>query len=127
MQQEKTKSMVMQILLIDDDNEMREMIIKKLRSDGIKTPILDAADPIQALEIYNNNKNNISTIICDQYMPIENGLQLCEIIRSERPTIKIIIFTGDKDMINEQDVSSVDVILYKPEGINQLANFVNKF
>lgn len=112
------------ILLVEDEANIREIIVDKLRTDGIKNEIIQTENPLNALEEFNKNKDSISVLICDHYLPIENGLQLCDIIKNEKPNIKIIMFTGDPEVARNNDMSNIDIVLYKPDGVKKLSHHI---
>ncbi len=114
------------ILVVDDEEDVRTLIIEQLKKDGIKNKILVASNPMQALDIYNKNKDQLTAIICDHYMPVQHGIQLCSIIKKERPGIKIILFTGDRNITAKDNEDKVNVVVYKPDGIFFLSKYIRK-
>ncbi|HLE12570.1 MAG: hypothetical protein A2504_03805 [Bdellovibrionales bacterium RIFOXYD12_FULL_39_22] len=118
--------MALYILVVEDESDVRTLIVEQLRKDGIKNKILEAADPMEALDIYNKNKEKLAAIICDHYMPVQHGMQLCNIVKAERPGIKIILFTGDRNITAKGNEDKVNVVIYKPDGIFFLAKHIRK-
>ena len=112
------------ILIIEDDEDILELILDELKNSGIRNNILSATNPVTGLELYNSNRDDISAVITDNYMPIENGLQLCKIIRSDNASIKLILLTSDKSISSDQDVTSVNIVVYKPDGIKLLPKYI---
>ena len=51
--------MALYILVVEDESDVRTLIVEQLRKDGIKNKILEAADPMEALDIYNKNKEKL--------------------------------------------------------------------
>ncbi|WP_456480744.1 response regulator [Nautilia sp.] len=89
------------ILVVDDSSTMRRIIVNTLSRLGFKET-LQAADGVEAWEVYNTHKNEIDAIITDWNMPNMNGLELVKKIREVDPKIPIIMVTtegGKKEVI----------------------------
>jgi len=84
------------ILIVEDDNTLREILAYNLSKEGYR--ILEAADGRQALEMY--RKNNPSLILLDILLPVIDGLEVCRIIQSEKPT-PIIMLTAKADELDK--------------------------
>ncbi len=108
------------ILVVDDEIDIRRMIIKRLNVDSFEKEILQASNPLEAYEVFLRNKHRIDTIICDQYMPIQNGADFCAIVKRDHPSIQIIILTGDKKLTKPAQSLNADLIFYKPEDLEKL-------
>lgn len=108
------------ILVVDDEVDVRRIIAKRLSLDGFEKEILQASNPLEAFDIFNRNKHRIDTIICDQYMPIQNGADFCALVKRDHPHIKIFILTGDKKLVRPPQTLNADLILYKPEDLDHL-------
>jgi CheY-like chemotaxis protein len=106
--------MINKILIIEDDVDMQEMLVSFLTLYGMKkNRILLASDPIQGLDLFKSNKEEISIVVCDYYMPKSNGAELCEIIKKNQAHTPIILQTGDIN-IQLKDNKYVDSVLHKP-------------
>lgn len=112
--------MIKCILIVDDEIDVRRMIIKRLSVDSLEKEVLQASNPIEAYEVFQRNKHRIDTIICDQYMPIQNGADFCALIKRDHPNICIIILTGDKRLTKPAHALNADYIFYKPEDLERL-------
>lgn len=108
------------ILVVDDEIDIRRLIIKRLNHVHFAKEILQASNPIEAYEIFSKNKHEIDTIICDQYMPIQNGSDFCALIKRDHPDIKILILTADKRINKSAPNLNADDIFYKPEDFEKL-------
>lgn len=112
------------LLFIEDEESIRELIVERLVDDGFKGNIFEAADPVIGLDLFHKNKDQIKFVICDYYLPIQNGTDLCKIIKENAPEVKIICLTGDTSVTLENHKGEVDLILYKPEGIDELSSLL---
>jgi two-component system, NtrC family, sensor kinase len=87
----------MKILVVDDDQLMREMLGKVLIATG--NDVVFANDGRQAWEYY--RKNVISIVVTDWIMPEMDGIELCRLIRSadmgHYTYVIILSGKGDKD------------------------------
>jgi CheY-like chemotaxis protein len=78
--------------------------------------VLAASDGREAVEIFQLEASRITLVLLDITMPQLNGLEVCRIIRSIRPNIKIILTSG----YNEHDATApfagekISGFLHKP-------------
>lgn len=85
------------ILVVDDDQELRNLLSRFLRKQGLRVDV--AADGHEMKHIL--GRANIDLIVLDRVMPGEDGLQLCRKLR-ETARIPIILLTllgSDTDRI----------------------------
>jgi PAS domain S-box-containing protein len=81
------------ILLVEDEKSVRELVSRILQKYGYK--ILLAGNGVEALEIWNRHKNEISMLFTDLVMPDNmNGRELAEKLLAERPGLKVIFTSG---------------------------------
>ena len=82
------------ILVVEDDNFQRQMVVKMLRSLSVLS-ICDAGDGKQALEIIRKEtKNPVDIVICDLNMPEMDGLEFLRYLGQEHHNISIIIISA---------------------------------
>jgi two-component system cell cycle sensor histidine kinase/response regulator CckA len=112
------------LLFIEDEDAIRELIVERLQDEGFEGMIFEAADPIKGLDLYHTNIDQIGFVICDYYLPIQNGNDLCKMIKDNSPEVKIICLTGDTTVTLENHKGEVDLVLYKPEGIDELSSLL---
>jgi CheY-like chemotaxis protein len=80
------------ILLVDDEPMVRELGTEILRSYGYR--IIDAADGLEALEIYESKRAEIDLVILDLLMPKISGKETFERLRQMDSTVAILICSG---------------------------------
>ena len=78
------------ILIIDDEDALREMLEETVRHYGYK--VFSAASPGAALDILQTD--SVDLVISDVIMPEMNGYRLASIIHEKYPDIKIQILSG---------------------------------
>lgn len=86
------------ILVVDDEIRMRKLIKDFLKQKDFE--ILEASDGEEALNLYNNQKNNIDLIILDVMMPKLDGWSVLRQIRQENKQIPVVMLTARSE---EQD------------------------
>ena len=80
------------ILLVDDENIIRDLGIQLLGESGYT--VLTAADGESALELYRKEQSQIDLVILDLLMPGMGGMKCLEELLSIDPEARIIISTG---------------------------------
>ena len=99
------------ILLADDDPLVRNLIQLMLVKE--RYVVLTAGDGQEALEIFDKFKHPIHLLLTDVRMPRMDGWTLAEIVRKERPDIKIIVISGETATTIAQQ-NPADAFLRKP-------------
>ncbi len=81
------------ILVVEDEPAVRELMTHILREHGYK--ILEAADGVEAIEVWRKHQSSIQLLVTDIVMP--NGVQgnvLAERLHAERPELQVIFSSG---------------------------------
>jgi two-component system response regulator FlrC len=101
------------ILLVDDEENYRELIAKVLTKAGYE--VLQAADGMGALSLL--ERSNVDLVISDILMPVLNGYALVARLREKWPDMPVILTTGflSPDAAKSMMKGSVDFI---PKPIN---------
>ncbi len=89
---EQVPSLNRSILLVDDDESIRISLHEILAHHGYR--ILEASDGVQALDIWQENSENIDAIIMDIVMPHMDGLEVAKSIRATGSKLPICMMTG---------------------------------
>ena len=115
------------IMLVDDEEEVRTSIIKKIdwKANGFEV-VGDAENGRDALEKIEMLEPNV--IMTDIRMPYMDGLQLTESLRLRFPSIKVIIFSGFDDFTYAQEAIRLGVTEYilKPVNVDELTEILKK-
>ncbi|OCA82758.1 response regulator transcription factor [Pseudobacillus wudalianchiensis] len=99
------------ILIVDDDQEIRNLISIYLENEGLKTQ--KAEDALEALKLL--EKSECDLIILDIMMPNMDGIQACIKIREERHLPIIMLSARSEDMDKIQGLASgADDYITKP-------------
>lgn len=107
------------ILVVDDDEGVTSILSRGLRREGYD--VATAPDADRALEAVRGWSPD--ALVLDVMMPGTDGLQLCRIVRGERPDIGIVLLTA-KDATVDQVAgldAGADDYLVKPFSLLVLA------
>lgn len=81
------------LLLVDDEEEVIQIILKKIPWEKIGFSVIGHADNgIKALEMIEEFQPDV--VMTDIKMPYIDGMELCKHIRAEYPETKVLFFTG---------------------------------
>jgi two-component system cell cycle sensor histidine kinase/response regulator CckA len=112
-------SMSQTILLVDDDDAVRELFARMLRSTY---EVLEACSSKQARQRFDEYKGRIDLLICDVVMPGGNGPQLAEALIQVDPSLRLLYVSGyppDTEVLPGYPAPHVD-FLQKPFSGKQL-------
>ena len=103
--------MTHRILIVDDDDALREMVGLVLASNGYET--LFAADGISAVEVF--RAQNPDLVLLDIMLPGQSGIEVCREIRSFSGTpIVMLTAKGDTDDVVAGLEAGADDYVIKP-------------
>ena len=81
------------ILLVEDENPVRELVARILEKYGYK--ILQAGTGAEAVEVWAGTQGKIALLLTDLVMPGSmNGRELAETLWAEQPDLKVIFTSG---------------------------------
>ncbi|GAC1421224.1 MAG: hypothetical protein NVSMB53_19820 [Gemmatimonadaceae bacterium] len=99
------------ILLVDDEDSVRAIVVKILRR--AKYNVLEAENGDAAVRIAEAHQGKIDVVITDMYMPGLRGREVIQRIAPTRPGLRALFISGYAD----QDART---------GVPEGANFLNK-
>ncbi len=102
------------IFVVEDDGEIRKIIIKMLNLNGYQT--VEASNPGEALLICENKNIIFDLLITDVFLPLMNGHQLSERLNGQGKKFKTIYISGyENKMVKNMGVDTgSDIFLAKP-------------
>jgi CheY-like chemotaxis protein len=95
------------ILLIDDDNAVREVTRAILHELGYR--VLEAGSGGAALDLI-EREPNIDLMVADFAMPGMNGVEVARLAQAKRPTLPVLFITGFADRTALAGISEAEII-----------------
>ena len=89
------------VLLVEDDSGVRELCRSVLRREGYE--VLEAADPLEAIELFDVQQASIDLVLTDIVMPQMTGLELRDILARKAPSLPVLFMSGyaPEDVVSE--------------------------
>lgn len=115
------------IMLVDDEAEVRESIIRKIDWESAGFQLVgDAENGVDALEKMELFEPDI--VLTDIRMPYMDGLELASRIRLTYPSVKLVIFSGFDEFEYAKQAMRSGVIEYilKPVNADELTRILHK-
>ncbi|RKD28689.1 response regulator [Lacrimispora algidixylanolytica] len=115
------------IILVDDEEEVRKSIIKKIEWQSAGFHVVGDAengeDALEKIEILEPD-----VVLTDIRMPYMDGLLLAEKIRQRYPSMKVVIFSGYDDFEYAQRAIKLNVTEYilKPVNVEELTSILKR-
>ncbi len=125
-QEKQNASCTETVLVAEDDEIMRNLIIMILSQQGYK--VLHAANGHECLELVRTHDGPIDLLLTDVIMPEMNGKQLRDALEETIPDLKVIFMSGyTDDVIAEHGVLEPDIcFIQKPFKVNALVHKVRE-
>ncbi len=114
------------ILLADDDELIRKSLSIPLERAGYK--VISAEDGKKAISLFLDNRNQIGLAILDVVLPHRNGKEIFDIIRKNKPSLKVIFISGYTDNIISDKILAEDGVIFlgKPIDIEEFTAVVDQ-
>jgi two-component system, OmpR family, phosphate regulon response regulator OmpR len=102
------------ILLVDDDERLRELLLRYLQSQGFEARgVGDGAQMRQALD-----RGHYDLIVLDLMLPGEDGLDICRRLRGHGDSTPIVMLTAKGDEIDRIVGLEIGADDYLPKPVN---------
>jgi two-component system, cell cycle sensor histidine kinase and response regulator CckA len=114
------------ILLVEDDDGLRESVQEMLQSLGHR--VICASDGKKAVELFGKNADEIDLVVMDVVMPSQGGLQTYPELTAVKPGIDVI-FTSGYAGEAESLVTLLEkgaMFLQKPYDLSKLSQMIRK-
>lgn len=85
-----------QILVVDDDSEIRKLLARYLESQGLRVQLADSCREMKERLV----TNQIDLIVLDVMLPDGSGLDACRDLRAQRSKTPIILLTALKEDVD---------------------------
>ena len=112
------------ILIVEDDQDLRESLVAVLRDEGYN--VISAQDADEAIASVKAHKVNI--VFMDICLPGMNGVEVYKAIKKIRPTAKTVMMTGFfvQDLVNTAISAGAYDVLYKPFTMDDILKMIKK-
>ena len=112
-----------QLLVIEDEKEIRESLRQVLEFEGYE--VFEAANGKEALELLTQARQPICLILLDLMMPVMDGWQFSELLKTDSAhnAIPVILVTAFSD--KARGISSAGVVK-KPFDLDALLSMVQR-
>jgi response regulator NasT len=113
------------VLVVDDTDHVRNMLVEMLELDGFAV-VGQAASGQEAVDRATETPADV--IVMDYKMPGMDGLSAARAIRETQPTQRIILYTAylDPKLEAEAKEAGVSMCVGKVEGLNQLERHITE-
>lgn len=112
------------ILVVDDEQDFLETIIKRLKTRGIEVAGVDSG--YKALEFVDNQ--DVDVIILDVKMPGMDGIEALRELKKKKPLVEVIMLTGHASVesgIQGMQLGAFDYVM-KPVALDELLEKVRQ-
>ena len=102
------------ILLVEDEDGVRELMARTLRQQGFE--VLTTANGMEALEIAKSHGRPPDLLVTDVVMPGMTGRELADALREQYPTLKVLFVSGytDDALLKRGVMEAREALLAKP-------------
>ena len=111
------------VLLVDDEEAVIEVIMKKIDWEGLGFSVIGSANNgVKAFEMVEEYQPDV--VMTDIKMPYMDGMELANRIKTEYPATKILLFTGFDEFEYAKEAVHLEVEEYilKPVNAAELTN-----
>jgi len=112
------------ILLVEDDEMVRRVAIRVLKSKGYN--VISAASGVEAMEVAKAYQGHIDLLLTDLVMPKMNGDQLAVELGPLRPKTRVLFTSGYSESAHDHGLGAGVNFLQKPYTPRQLGDRVRK-
>jgi len=96
------------VLVVDDDRELRELIVFVLRQAGYA--VIEAGDGPEAIRLHASERPDL--VLLDVNLPGADGFEVCRAIRAvdETPVMMLTVRGGEEDQVRGLDLGADDYL-----------------
>jgi len=118
---EDTPGAAKHILVIDDEDMVRNYAVRALRTLGYRTSF--CADGAEAVRFYTDHYHDVDLVLLDLIMPRMSGGETYRQLKAINPHIRAVLISGysDQDVIEHLRDEGILGFVNKPFEIDQLA------
>ncbi len=115
---------IIEILLIDDEDDFRNMTARSLRKRGVN--VTEAASANEALKLIQSQVYDVA--VCDLNMPVMSGIELLKEMKQSGSDLEIVMLTGAATVQTAVEAMKLGAYDYltKPTDVDELLVIVRK-
>jgi CheY-like chemotaxis protein len=114
------------ILIAEDDDAIRELVMRALDEDGHE--LTGAADGAEALDVLSRHDGEYDLLLTDVKMPVLDGIALALAAGRDHPDVAIMLMTGYADQ--RERAHGLDALVHdvinKPFSVEQIKGAVRE-
>jgi CheY-like chemotaxis protein len=114
------------VLVVEDDPQLRAVILRRLRSLGYRT--LDACDASTAIDTLAADPRPVDLLLTDLVMPGIDGRALASRLLADRPELKVLFMSGYSEhvAVKTSALGPADHFIAKPFSSQDLSAAVRR-
>jgi PAS domain S-box-containing protein len=112
------------VLLVEDEHQVRRLLERALKQQGYT--IITATNGVQAIELSRQHDGPIHLLLTDVVMPEMGGREAADIIRRERPEIRVVFMSGySEELVRLQtELTETAAFIAKPFAPDEMRRVV---
>jgi PAS domain S-box-containing protein len=83
------------ILLVEDDADMRNLVLRILETSGYESLSVSSAE--EALQLFERENGRFDLLFSDIVLPHQSGVNLADQLRAKSPALRILLYSGYQD------------------------------
>ena len=109
------------ILLVEDERAVR--VVTRLILEALGYQVMEAGNGAEAIAVARAHPKGIDLVLTDVIMPEMSGREMVEVLRAERPGLRVLYMSGytDDAVVRHGVLSAEEAFLQKPFGTTGLA------
>ena len=113
------------VLLVEDEDAVRALCAEMLQQLGCQ--VLAAANADEARQVWARHGAKVDLLLTDVFMPGLSGPELAQLLRTERPSLRVLLMSGNPAgrMNEEQSARFEAAFISKPFTLEQIGLHVN--
>ncbi len=104
------------VVVCDDDPALRFLVRETLALSSTVDVVAEAADGVEALEQLRLHRPDV--VLLDLNMPRQDGLETLPLLRSEFPTLRVVVLSGLDDHLASAQALELGADRYVQKGVD---------
>ena len=119
-------SLAQTILLVEDEEMLRDLGIIMLKAEGYR--VLAAKDGVEAVEMFEANRDAVGLVICDLGLPRLGGRDAFMKMKEIKPSVRVIVASGYLEPGMRSEILKAGVVdtIQKPYDFHELVEKIRE-